>query len=367
MSVPLVQLAPDLTVSKLCLGTMTFGEQNSASQSFHLLDEAFDVGINFFDSAEMYPVPQRVVTQGRSEEYFGRWVRERKIPREQIVFASKVTGPSGQMTWIRGGPECLDARNITEAIDNSLERTQMDYIDLYQIHRPDRFLVNYGCFCRYVPMFGETQYDPTKQYTSVGVEEQLDALGKAVDAGKIRYIGLSNETPYGVMTFLRVAEKVPQYPKILTVQNSYNLLCRTFDSGLAECCHHERIWLLAYSPLAMGILSGKYFSPDGGPADARLNLFKGKYSEGESRYNLSNGMVKAATMEYLDIARRYDIHPVSLAFAFVLRHPLVASAVFGATKSRQLQEVINACQVELTAEIVADINRIHAMCPSPCP
>ncbi|XP_044491904.1 protein tas-like isoform X5 [Mangifera indica] len=230
----------------------------------------------------------------------------------------------------------------------------------------------------------------------------------------IRYIGLSNETPYGVMTFLRVAEKVPQYPKILTVQNSYNLLCRTFDSGLAECCHHERIWLLAYSPLAMGILSGKYFSPDGGPADARLNLFKGKYSEGESRYNLSNGMVKAATMEYLDIARRYDIHPVSLAFgfkkcmliglciftvkdfsclllmalesavflgrfkiffhtvifhgpAFVLRHPLVASAVFGATKSRQLQEVINACQVELTAEIVADINRIHAMCPSPCP
>ncbi|XP_044491901.1 protein tas-like isoform X3 [Mangifera indica] len=357
MSVPLVQLAPDLTVSKLCLGTMTFGEQNSASQSFHLLDEAFDVGINFFDSAEMYPVPQRVVTQGRSEEYFGRWVRERKIPREQIVFASKVTGPSGQMTWIRGGPECLDARNITEAIDNSLERTQMDYIDLYQIHRPDR----------YVPMFGETQYDPTKQYTSVGVEEQLDALGKAVDAGKIRYIGLSNETPYGVMTFLRVAEKVPQYPKILTVQNSYNLLCRTFDSGLAECCHHERIWLLAYSPLAMGILSGKYFSPDGGPADARLNLFKGKYSEGESRYNLSNGMVKAATMEYLDIARRYDIHPVSLAFAFVLRHPLVASAVFGATKSRQLQEVINACQVELTAEIVADINRIHAMCPSPCP
>ncbi|XP_031250946.1 uncharacterized protein LOC116108850 isoform X2 [Pistacia vera] len=371
MSVPLVQLAPNLTVSKLCFGTMTFGEQNSASQSFHLLDQAFDAGINFFDSAEMYPVPQRAESQGRSEEYFGRWFRERKIPRDQIVFASKehpffgsyylkfsqVSGPSGQMTWIRGGPECLDARNITEAIDNSLERTQMDYIDLYQIHWPDR----------YVPMFGETQYDPTKQYTSIGVEEQLVALAKAVDAGKIRYIGLSNETPYGVMMFLRFAEKVPHYPKILSVQNSYNLLCRTFDSGLAECCHHERIWLLAYSPLAMGILSGKYFSPDGGPADARLNLFKGKYLEGESRYNLSNSMVKAATMEYLDVARRYGLHPVSLAIAFVLRHPLVASAVFGATKSSQLQEVINACQVELTAEIVAEINGIHARFPNPCP
>ncbi|KAJ0111141.1 hypothetical protein Patl1_01125 [Pistacia atlantica] len=343
MSVPLVQLAPNLTVSKLCFGTMTFGEQNSASQSFHLLDQAFDAGINFFDSAEMYPVPQRAESQGRSEEYFGRWFRERRIPRDQIVFASKVnsenfvSGPSGQMTWIRGGPECLDARNITEAIDN-----------------------------RYVPMFGETQYDPTKQYTSIGVEEQLVALAKAVDAGKIRYIGLSNETPYGVMMFLRFAEK-----------NSYNLLCRTFDSGLAECCHHERIWLLAYSPLAMGILSGKYFSPDGGPPDARLNLFKvkllahltfsGKYLEGESRYNLSNSMVKAATMEYLDVARSYGLHPVSLAIAFVLRHPLVASAVFGATKSSQLQEVINACQVELTAQIVAEINGIHARFPNPCP
>ncbi|KAK2649284.1 hypothetical protein Ddye_016773 [Dipteronia dyeriana] len=357
MSVPLFDLAPDLAVSRLCLGTMTFGEQNSLPQSFRLLDQAFDAGINFFDSAEMYPVPQLAETQGRSEEYLGRWIRDRKIPRDRIVIATKVSGPSGQMTWIRGGPNCLDARNITEAIDNSLERTQTDYIDLYQIHWPDR----------YVPMFGETEYDPIRQYTSVPIEEQLDALGKAVDAGKIRYIGLSNETPYGVMMFLQVAEMVARYPKIVSVQNSYSLLCRTFDSGMAECCHQERISLLAYSPLAMGILSGKYFSPDGGPGDSRLNLFKGRYLEGESRYNLSNNIIKAATKEYLDIAKRHGLHPVSLAIAFVLRHPLVASTIFGATKSWQLREVLNSCNVELTSELMAEISRIHVRYPNSCP
>ncbi|XP_062144556.1 uncharacterized protein LOC133851941 [Alnus glutinosa] len=357
MSVPLFNLAPNLAVSRLCLGTMTFGEQNTLPESFRLLDEAFRAGVNFFDAAEMYPVPQRAETQGRSEEYLGRWIRDRKISRDRVVLATKVTGPSGQMSWIRGGPKCLDARNITEAIDNSLLRIRTDYIDLYQIHWPDR----------YVPMFGETEYDPIRQFSSVGVEEQLDALGGAVDAGKIRYVGLSNETPYGLMKFIQVAERVPGCPRIVSVQNSYSLLCRTFDSGMAECCHHERISLLAYSPLAMGILSGKYFWPDGGPSDARLNLFKGRYSEGESRYNLSNNIIKAATMEYLDIAEKYGLHPVSIAIAFVLRHPLVASAVFGATKLQQLQEVLNAFKVELTSEIIVEINKIHGRFPNPCP
>ncbi|KAG8653819.1 hypothetical protein MANES_05G070100v8 [Manihot esculenta] len=350
MSVPLFNLTPNLTVSRLCLGTMTFGEQNSLPQSFRLLDEAFHAGINFFDSAEMYPVPQRAETRGRSEEYLGRWIRERKIPRNRVVIATKVTGPSGQMVWIRGGPKCLDAKNITEAIDNSLQRMQMDYIDLYQIHWPDR----------YVPMFGETEYHPTQQFCSISIEEQLDALSRAVDSGKVRYIGLSNETPYGIMKFLHVAERIAWYPKIVSVQNSYSLLCRTFDSGLAECCHHEGISLLAYSPLAMGILSGKYFAPNGGPANGRLNLFKGRYSEGESRYNLSNNMIKAATMEYLDIAKKHGLHPVSLAIAFVLRHPLVASTIFGATSSWQLQETLNGCKIQLTPEIIEDINKVHA-------
>ncbi|KAF5731494.1 hypothetical protein HS088_TW18G00172 [Tripterygium wilfordii] len=216
-------------------------------------------------------------------------------------------------------------------------------------------------------MFGETEYDPTGQFCSICIEEQLDALGRAVDAGKVRYIGLSNETPYGIMKFVQSAEKVSHYPRIISIQNSYNLLCRTFNSGMAECCHHERISLLAYSPLAMGILSGKYFSHDGSPADARLNLFKGRYLEGESRYNLSKKIIKDATLEYLGIARKYGLHPVSLAIAFVLRHPLVASAVFGATKSWQLKEVLNSCKVELTSEMIAEINEVHARFPNPCP
>ncbi|KAB1203015.1 Protein tas [Morella rubra] len=333
---------------------MTFGEQNSLRQSFRLLDEAFSAGINFFDSAEMYPVPQLAGTQGRSEEYLGRWIRDRKISRDRVILATKVTGPSGQMTWIRGGPNCLDAWNITKAIDNSLLRMQTDYIDLYQIHWPDR----------YVPMFGQTEYDPIQQFSSISIEEQLYALSRAVDAGKIRYVGLSNETPYGVMKFIQVAERVSGHPRIVSVQNSYSLLCRTFDSGMAECCHHERIGLLAYSPLAMGILSGKYFSPDGGSADARLNLFKGRYSEGESRYNLSNYIIKAATMISHFSSLCYCVNHES---AFVLRHPLVASAVFGATKLWQLFEVLNAVKVELTCEIIAEINDIHAKFPNPCP
>ncbi|KAL8260323.1 hypothetical protein R6Q59_028276 [Mikania micrantha] len=346
MAVPLSNLSLNLRVSKLCLGTMTFGEQNSLSESFNLLDKAFDSGINFFDSAEMYPVPQREETQGRSEEYFGRWLKERKIPRDRVVFATKVSGPSGQMTWIRGGPTCLDSKNIKEAIDNSLLRARTDYIDLYQVHWPDR----------YVPMFGETDYDPVRQYNVVSFEEQLDALGRAIDAGKIRFVGVSNETPYGVMKFIQAAENNPAYPRIISVQNSYNLLCRNFDAGLAECCHLERVSLLAYSPLAMGLLSGKYLLPDGGADDARLNLFRGRYSEGESRYNLSNPTIREATKAYISIAERYGIHPVSLAIAFVLRHPLVSSVVFGATKLWQLEEVISACEVKLNPEIIADID-----------
>lgn len=212
--VPQFNLAPDLPVSRLCLGTMTFGQQNTLSQSFRLLDYAFHAGINFFDSAEMYPVPQSAQTQGRSEEYLGRWIKDRNIPRDGVVLATKVTGPSGQMSWIRGGPTSLDASDITQAIDDSLLRLQTDYVDLYQIHWPDR----------YVPMFGETEYDPTRQFDSVGIEEQLDALGRAVDAGKIRYVGLSNETPYGLMKFLQVAEITCHFPRIVTVQVLFDFI-----------------------------------------------------------------------------------------------------------------------------------------------
>nr|KJB42020.1 hypothetical protein B456_007G132600 [Gossypium raimondii] len=375
MSVPLFNLAPNLTVSRLCLGTMTFGEQNSLPQTLRLLDQAFDAGINFFDSAEMYPVPQRAETQGKSEEYFGQWVRKRKISRDRVVIATKVAGPSGQMSWIRDGPKCLDAKNITEAVDGSLKRLQMDHIDLYQIHWPDRFfLYNTGavilkCFTVVSPAMFPCLEKPSMIQSDNSHLSQLrsNLMLLAELLMLIRYIGLSNETPYGVMKFLQFAENNVRYPKIISVQNSYSLLCRTFDSGMAECCHHERIYLLGYSPLAMGILSGKYFASDGAPSDARLNLFKGRYSEGESRYSLARNTLKLATMEYLGIAEKYGLHPVSLAIAFVLNHPLVASTVFGVTKPWQLEEVISACNVELTSEIIADINKVHAKFPNPCP
>lgn len=183
----------------------------------------------------------------------------------------------------------------------------------------------------------------------------------------VRYIGLSNETPYGIMKFQQVAKSRAGNLQIVSVQNAYNLLCRDFDLAMAECCHNERISLLAYSPLAMGILSGKYFAEDGGPSDARLNLFKGRYREGESRYNLSNSNALYAAKSYLEIADRYGIHPVSLAIAFVMRHPVVASVVFGATKVWQLEEVLDACKVNLTPEIITEINKVHARFPSPCP
>ncbi|XP_073100175.1 uncharacterized protein [Elaeis guineensis] len=216
-------------------------------------------------------------------------MRERKIPRDRVVVATKVTGPSSQMTWIRGGPKSLDANNILEAIDNS-----------------------------YVPMFGETEYDPSRQYASVAIEEQLGALGKAVDAGKIRYIGLSNETPYGVMKFLRLAENIRLNSNLVSLQ-------------------------------------------------LNAATMRGRYSEGESRYNLSNPILKSAVQEYADIAGKYGFSPASLSIAFVLKHPLVASAVFGATKAWQLREVLQASKIHPTMEIIAEINKVHARYPNPCP
>ncbi|XP_024542944.1 uncharacterized protein LOC9635254 isoform X2 [Selaginella moellendorffii] len=359
-----VVLAPDLSVSKLCLGTMTFGEQNSYSESAKLLSIATQAGINFFDTAEMYPVPQRAQTHGKSEVYLGRWIRESNIARDKIVIATKVAGPSGQMTWIRGGPHSLDKNNIKAAIDTSLQRLCLDHIDLYQIHWPDR----------YTPMFGEVDYDPSRRIKAVPVDEQLQALSDAVDAGKIRYIGVSNETPYGLMEFCR-ASRGNRLPRVLSIQNAYSLLCRTFDYGLAECCHHESINLLAYSPLAMGLLTAKYLEDGGGPADARLNLYK------ECRYDLGKPnllpAVKVRTFRiffqtisfqaYVEISKNYGITPVELAIGFVLRHPLVASAVIGATKDYQLMDIVKAAAITLTDEMVEEIDAVHSRFPNPAP
>lgn len=357
MKVPTGSLAPDMDVSKLCLGTMTFGERNTFEDAAKQLNMAIDFGINFIDSAEMYPVPQHARTQGRSEEYVGRWLKERGISRDKIILATKVSGPSGQMTWIRGGPPCIDAKNIMNALDGSLKRLQTDYIDLYQLHWPDR----------YVPMFGEVDYDPSHKYSSVPMEEQLEALSSAVASGKVRHIGLSNETAFGVMEFCRLSNTLSGYAPIVTIQNAYNLLCRTFDAGLAECCSETRVSLLAYSPLAMGLLSGKYLAKDGGPCDARLNLYRGQYAEAECRYNLKKPNVIPAVKAYAEIAQKHSLSPVALAVGFVLRHPLVKSAVIGATNTTQLQEIFDACDVNITPQMMSEINHVHNLYPNPCP
>ncbi|KAG2498164.1 hypothetical protein HYH03_003921 [Edaphochlamys debaryana] len=314
---------------------MLFGESTSYVEAERLLGRCMEAGVSFFDTAEMYPVPQRAETQGASEEYLGRWLRGSGRRREDVLIASKVAGPSGQMTWLRGGPHKVDAANITEALDGTLRRLRTDYVDLYQIHWPDR----------YVPMFGDADYDPSYAYDcTVPLEEQLEALGRAVEAGKVRYVGLSNETPWGLCRAINAASQRPSLPRVVSLQNAYSLTCRTFDSGgLAEACHVEGVGLMAYSPLAMGLLTGKYLGADGGPPGARLNRYRGRYAEAESRYGPKPN-VREAVAAYAQLAREVGLSPTALAIRFVLSRPLVTCAVVGATCEAQLAELLEAAQ-----------------------
>ncbi|GIM12126.1 hypothetical protein Vretimale_15505, partial [Volvox reticuliferus] len=319
-------------VPLLCFGCMLFGESTSYSEAERLLGLCMDAGVNFFDTAEMYPVPQRAETQGASEEYLGRWLRSNGVRREGILLASKVAGPSGQMTWLRGGPHKVDAANIQQALDGTLRRLGTDYVDLYQIHWPDR----------YVPMFGDSEYDPVCAYDgAVPLEEQLEALARAVRAGKVRYVGLSNETPWGLHKALTAASLDPSLPRVVSLQNAYSLTCRTFDNGLAEVCHLEGVGLMAYSPLAMGLLTGKYQVPGGGPPAARLNRYRGRYAEAESRYGPKPN-VREAVAAYCALAAEAGLSPAQMALRFVLSRPLVSCAVIGATSSDQLAELLAA-------------------------
>ncbi|KAG2433522.1 hypothetical protein HYH02_012640 [Chlamydomonas schloesseri] len=361
---------------------MLFGESTSYPQAEQLLGMCMEAGVNFFDTAEMYPVPQRAETQGASEEYLGRWLRSGAVRREEVLLASKVAGPSGQMTWIRGGPHKVDAANIAQALDASLRRLRTDYIDLYQIHWPDR----------YVPMFGDSEYDPSAAFEgAVPLEEQLEALGRAVEQGKVRYVGLSNETPWGLCKALALADTprphtaappaagaapapppaaLQRLPRVASLQNAYSLTCRTFDSGgLAEVCHLEGVGLLAYSPLAMGLLTGKYLAADGGPPGARLNRYRGRYAEAESRYGPRPNVV-AAVAAYTALAAEVGMSPTALALRFVLSRPLVSSAVVGATSPEQLAELLQAAAGEgerLPEEVLRRIDEIHERYPNPTP
>lgn len=335
----------DLKVSALCLGTMTFGEQNSETDAHAQLDYAVARGVNFIDTAEMYPVPPRAETVHRTEQFIGSWLK--KQPREKLIVATKIAGPARGFAWIRNGPR-INRAQINAALDGSLRRLQTDYVDLYQIHWPDR----------YVPMFGTTRYDASQEHETTPIAEQLQALAELIQAGKIRHIGLSNETPWGVMEFLRVAGELG-LPRIVSVQNAYHLMNRTFESGLAEVCHHANIGLLAYSPLAFGWLSGKYLNDPA--AQGRITLFPGF----GQRYQKPN--VPAATSEYVRIAQEAGLTPATLALAFVRTRRFTGSVILGATTLAQLKENLDSDHLGLTAEVLTQIEAVHARFPNPAP
>ncbi|MDX1655327.1 MAG: NADP(H)-dependent aldo-keto reductase, partial [Candidatus Competibacteraceae bacterium] len=310
----------DLSVSRICLGTMTWGEQNSQAQAHRQLDYALERGVNFIDTAEMYPVPPRPETQGRTEAYLGNWLAARGN-RERVVLATKVTGRSQELSYVREGTVCLDRRNITQAVEASLKRLQTDYIDLYQVHWPDR----------QTNFFGRLGYVHREQ-DFVPIAETLEVLGDLVKAGKVRHIGLSNETPWGVMEYLRIAED-QGLPRVVTIQNPYSLLNRTFEVGLAEIAHREGVELLAYSPLAFGVLSGKYL--EGNPPGARLTLF-----DRFTRY--SNPQALAATRAYVALARDHGLDPARMALAYVNSRSFLTANIIGATTMEQLEADIDS-------------------------
>jgi aryl-alcohol dehydrogenase-like predicted oxidoreductase len=332
-------------VSALSLGTMTFGEQNSEADAHDQLNLAVSRGVNFIDAAEMYPVPPRAETQGRTESYIGSWLKHQR--RDSLIVATKIAGPSRGFAWIRNGP-CVNREHINAAIDASLKRLQTDYVDLYQIHWPDR----------YVPMFGASSYDVSQEHDCTPIAEQLQTLADLVKAGKIRSVGLSNETPWGVSEFARCADKMG-LPKIVTVQNAYHLMNRTFESGLAEVCHHLNVGLLAYSPLGFGHLTGKYLADPG--AKGRITLFQ---NFGQ-RYAKPN--VPAASKEYVRIAMEAGLSPATMALAFARTRWFNTSVIVGATNLDQLKENLDSAEVVLSEDVLEKIEAVHKLYPNPAP
>ena len=337
----------DISVSEICLGTMTWGSQNSEAEAFEQMDYALDHQVNFFDTAELYPTtPLSAETYADTERMIGNWF-EKSGKRDKVVLATKVAGAG--RPYIRGGAP-ITAQAIQDAVDASLQRLKTDYNDLYQIHWPNRgsyhFRANWG-------------YDPFKQdksQTLAEIEEKLGVLDACVKAGKIRAIGLSNETTWGTQKFLSLAEE-KGLPRVATIQNEYSLLCRHFDLDLAELSHHEDVGLLAYSPLAGGILSGKYLSGE-----------KPVGSRGAINGDIGGRLVQhqqAATQAYVDLAARHGIDPSQLALAFCLTRPFMASAIIGATSMEQLKVNIGAADVTLSDEILREINKIHRQYPMP--
>lgn len=347
----------NINVSAICLGTMTYGDQNTQADASSQLDYALSEGINFIDTAEMYPVPPKAETYTRTETIVGNWLKTQA--RDKIILGGKVAGPRRGMHWIRGGPANLDRANIREAIEGSLKRLQTDYIDVYQLHWPERN----------VPMFGQYLFDPANEYESgvlgegetkawISIHNQLETLSELVKEGKIRAIGLSNEQPWGVMEFCRIAD-IYNLPRVASIQNCYNLINRGMEFGMSEVLYRENISLLAYSPLAFGHLTAKYI--DNPEAKGRVTQFLG-YAQ---RYKKPN--VFPACAAYAKLARENGMTPTQMALAFVYHRWFVTSTIIGATSMAQLTENIVAWRTNLSSEVGQAIENLHLTMMNPAP
>ena len=336
----------DIQVSKICLGTMTFGQQNTEADGHAQMDYAVANGVNFFDTAEMYSVPARKETYGSTEKILGTWFKK-SGKRDEIVLATKIAGPNPNFGYMREKNDFSPA-SIKYALDNSLQRLQTDYIDLYQLHWPER-KTNF---------FGKRGFIVEHDAWEDNIRLVLETLDGFIKEGKIKHIGLSNETPWGIMRFLEES-KYNNLPKISTVQNPYSLLNRQFEVGSAEVCMKEHVGLFAYSPLAFGVLSGKFLSGENHP-NARIKLFPQF-----SRYNSAE--CTEAAKRYQEIAQKHSISMAQMALAFVNQQPFVTSNIIGATTLEQLKENIGSIDLHLSDEIIAEINAVHAVIPDPAP
>lgn len=336
----------DIDVSLICLGTMTWGQQNTQEEGFEQMDYALERGVNFWDTAELYAVPPKAETQGKTEEIIGNWFQSRGR-RDEVILATKVTGRSG-MEWFRGEESRLSEKHIKEAIEGSLKRLKTDYIDLYQLHWPDRS----------TNFFGKLGYEHNPNDDAIALEESLSALQDLLKEGKIRHIGLSNETPWGINECLRLARE-KGLPRVMSVQNPYNLLNRSYEVGCAEISIREQCGLLAYSPLAFGMLTGKYRNGQK-PEGARLSLF-----DQFQRYWGERSL--QATEAYCTIAEKYGHTPTQMALAYINTRPFVTSNIIGATTMEQLKENIDSEAISLSEECLREIEAVHQQNPNPAP
>lgn len=338
----------DLNVSSICLGTMTFGEQNTEKQGHQQLDFAVEKGINFIDTAELYAIPPTAESYGRTEKIIGSWLAKRGR-RDDVVIASKIAGPGFEwVSHIRAAKTRFNDQHISQALDASLSRLQTDYIDLYQLHWPERS----------TNFFGELGYlGSADEENLTPIHQTLEALQKQIKAGKIRYIGLSNETPWGMMQFLDIAKQY-NLPTIVSIQNPYSLINRSYEIGCAEISHRECVGLLAYSPLGFGVLTGKYLNST--PKDARMTLWP-HYE----RYNNAQSIL--ATQAYVALAKQHGLDPAQMALAFVNAQAFVTSNIIGATTVEQLKSNIESIDMVLEAEVLAGIEQVHQQYPNPAP